>query len=277
MISPTLRALSISASVRTICAGALALSVLGVAPMAAADTPLGPLPAYRSAVADALGGEHAAFSAFSVSENFRRAAGLERIDINTGEGQNAAEALAAIDAQNTQDVRAADAVGATLASVDTQAAIDQRDGISPGVLDKVRVGKRGDQWYCLAEALYFEARGESQTGQIAVAEVILNRVDSKRYPNSICGVVKQGQQRRNGCQFSYNCDGKKNIIGNKKVFERLGKLAWVMMKGKRRTLTEGALYYHNTSVNPRWAKKFVRTAHIGDHIFYRRPVKLSRN
>ena len=276
MISPILRALFRSAPVRQTNAGLLALGVLAAAPMAAADTPLGPLPAYRTAVADALGGGHAAFSAFSVSENFRRAAGLERIDVNVDGSETATDSLAAIDAQNTQDVNAADAVESTLASVNTQAAITQRAGISPSVLDKVRVGKRGDQWYCLTEALYFEARGESQTGQIAVAEVILNRVDSKRYPSSICGVVKQGQERRNGCQFSYNCDGKKNTIGNKKVFERLGKLAWVMMKGKRRTLTSGALYYHNTSVRPRWSKKFVRTARIGEHIFYRRPVKLSR-
>ncbi len=132
------------------------------------------------------------------------------------------------------------------------------------------------QWRCLAEALYFEARGETVKGQFAVAEVILNRVDAKIYPNSICGVVQQGQHRRNACQFSYNCDGRSNHIGNKQVFERLGKLAWVMMEGKSRTLTGDALYYHNTSVKPRWSRKFVRTARIGDHIFYRRPTRVSR-
>ena len=135
----------------------------------------------------------------------------------------------------------------------------------------------GPEWRCLAEALYFEARGESHAGQVAVAEVILNRVDSKRYPNSICGVAKQGANNgKRGCQFSFHCDGIKNNVGNKPVFERLGKLAWVMMEGKPRTLTAEALYYHNTSVKPRWARKFVKTARIGDHIFYRRPVKLSR-
>ena len=245
---------------------------------ASADTPLGPLPSYRTAVADALGGEQAAFSAYAVSKNFARAAGLERIDADeAGLDSQAGAARRAIDSQNALDANAADDASGALAAIDTAQAISSHSPVTQRLLDKVRVGKRSDGWFCLAEALYFEARGESLSGQVAVAEVILNRVDSKRYPNSICGVVKQGQQRRNGCQFSYNCDGKKNIIGNKKVFERLGRLAWVMMKGKPRTLTDRALYYHNTSVKPRWARKFVRTARIGDHIFYRRPVKLSSN
>ena len=256
--------------------GALfAVATIFSAPLATADTPLGPLPSYRTAVADALGGEHAAFSAFSVSPGFARAAGLERIDADEA-GARAGAARDAIENQNSLDATAANDVSGALASIDTQNAISSHTPVTKGMLAKVRVGNRSDAWYCLTEALYFEARGESLTGQVAVAEVILNRVDSKLYPNSICGVVKQGQHRRNGCQFSYNCDGKKNIVGNKKVFERLGRLAWIMMKGKPRTLTDRALYYHNTTVKPRWAKKFVRTARIGEHIFYRRPVKLSR-
>ena len=163
-----------------------------------------------------------------------------------------------------------------IASVSTQQAVAHRGNLTSEALANVKVTKRTEEWYCLTEALYFEARGESQTGQIAVAEVILNRVDSKLYPNTVCGVIRQGQHRRNACQFSYNCDGRSNRIGNKKVFDRLGKLAWVMIQGKPRTLTGKALYYHATSVKPRWARKFVRTARIGDHIFYRRPTRLSR-
>ena len=255
----------------------LASAMILAAPASHADTPLGPLPNYRTAVADALGGEQAAFNAFSTSENFARAAGLERIDADEDRsGLQVGAAQRAIDSQNALDATAVGEGFDTIASIDTQQAIASHTPVTSRMLEKVRVGNRNDAWYCLTEALYFEARGESLTGQVAVAEVILNRVDSKRYPNSICGVVKQGQQRRNGCQFSYNCDGKKNIIGNKKVFERLGRLAWIMMQGKPRTVTDRALYYHNTSVSPRWAKKFVRTARIGDHIFYRRPVKLSQ-
>jgi spore germination cell wall hydrolase CwlJ-like protein len=140
-----------------------------------------------------------------------------------------------------------------------------------GVIDlsEIRSVKVGKQWRCLTEALYFEARGENLVGQVAVAEVILNRVDSKSYPNSICGVVHQGQTKRNACQFSFICDGKVEHIGDRDAFEELGQVAWVMLEGKPRILTGQATHYHSASVLPRWAKRLVRTARIGNHIFYR--------
>lgn len=230
---------------------------------------------YYSALSDALSGEQAAFNAFAVTEDFRRAAGLERIDTDsTGDSANAA--VAAIKDLDAQDASAASAIEGAMASLDKDQLGADRGRFTSEEIAKIKIRNRGPEWYCLTEALYFEARGESHAGQLAVAEVILNRVDSKRYPNSICGVVKQGQHRRNGCQFSYNCDGIKNSIGNKKVFEKLGRLSQAMMDGKPRTLTGKALFYHNTSVRPRWSRKFVRTARIGDHIFYRHPTKLSR-
>ena len=112
-------------------------------------------------------------------------------------------------------------------------------------------------------------------GQVAVAEVILNRVDSKSYPSSVCGVIQQGQSTRNGCQFSFICDGKVEHIGDREAFEELGKVAWVMLQGKPRILTGKATHYHAASVLPRWAKRLVRTARIGDHIFYRPALQLS--
>src|SRR6056297_641376 len=69
------------------------------------------------------------------------------------------------------------------------------------------VASGGAQWQCLAEALYFEARGETIKGQFAVAEVIMNRVESARFPGSICGVINQGTGRKYACQFTYTCDG----------------------------------------------------------------------
>lgn len=247
-----------------------------------ADTPItnaptiSEAPVAYNAVADALGGEQAALSAFSVTRDFARAAGLERIDADqTGNGINSA--LKAIDRQHDHDLTSSthlDGAGKALARAQSQLTTDAF--LTRKDVAKVKVMSRSKEWHCLAEALYFEARGESFRGQVAVAEVILNRVDSKRYPNSICGVVQQGQSRRNACQFSYNCDGVANRIGEKGVFEDLGKLAWVMMRGRERTLTDDALFYHNTSVRPRWSRKLVRTTRIGDHIFYRPPVKLSR-
>ncbi len=127
----------------------------------------------------------------------------------------------------------------------------------------------GDEWQCLTEALYFEARGESAQGLFAVAEVILNRVDSPRYPNSVCGVVHQGTGARNSCQFSFDCDGKLENIGNQGAYNRVGKVARAMLDGAPRGLTRGALFYHSNYVSPRWASSMEQTTTIGQHHFYR--------
>ena len=254
-------------------AAAVALFSTGVM----ADTKSAGDAPYRAALADALGGEQTAFTAFSATRDFVRAAGLERIEFDrAGYGQKAGAARKAIDAHIDDDSDAAASGDGKLASVPARAIAGSRQTpLTHSDVRKIKVGEQSNQWYCLAEALYFEARGESLKGQIAVAEVILNRVDSKRYPGSICAVVQQGQHRRNACQFSYNCDGRKNTIRDKGMFEQLGKIAWSMMNGTPRALTDKALYYHNTSVRPRWSRKFHRTAKIGSHIFYRPSVKLS--
>ena len=135
-------------------------------------------------------------------------------------------------------------------------------------LDLLPVQKGGKQWQCLAQALYFEARGESIKGQFAVAEVILNRMDSKNFPNSICGVVNQGSSKRHRCQFSYMCDGQYEIVREKQAFELSGKIAKIMMRGAPRLLTIGATFYHSQNVSPRWSRKFLKTASIGRHYFY---------
>jgi spore germination cell wall hydrolase CwlJ-like protein len=137
--------------------------------------------------------------------------------------------------------------------------------------------KGGKQWKCLAEALYFEARGETIKGQFAVAEVILNRVSSASYPDTVCGVVNQGTGRKFACQFTYTCDGKAEVISEPRAYERVGKVARVLLDGVNSNLTDGATHYHTTAVRPSWARKFPKTAKIGSHIFYRAPVKVSSN
>lgn len=124
-----------------------------------------------------------------------------------------------------------------------------------------------EQWQCLTKALYFEARGESLKGQFAVAEVILNRVDSKRYPNSVCGVVEQGG--KGTCQFSYHCDGARDVMGDSKSAATAGRIARLMLDGAARQLTFGATHFHTRAVKPSWSRKFERTASIGAHLFYR--------
>jgi spore germination cell wall hydrolase CwlJ-like protein len=127
----------------------------------------------------------------------------------------------------------------------------------------------GEAWECLAEALYFEARGETVKGQFAVAEVILNRVESARYPNSVCAVINQGTGRKYQCQFTYTCDGHPERIAEPRAWERVGKVAKMSLQSATRPLTDGATHYHTTAVNPGWASKYIRTAAIGVHRFYR--------
>ena len=190
--------------------------------------------------------------------------------LRDGNTQNALKALSGEDA----------ATAAAMSDARSQILPDLMATDFGGVIDlseilSVEIGARGAQWMCLTEALYFEARGENLVGQVAVAEVILNRVESGEYPDSVCGVVQQGSGKLHSCQFSFYCDGKVEAIANEEKFEELGKVAWVMLQGKPRILTGKATHYHNTSVKPRWAGKLVRTARIGAHIFYREPVQIS--
>jgi len=137
---------------------------------------------------------------------------------------------------------------------------------------------KGDaEWRCLAEALYFEARGESVKGQFAVAEVIMNRVDHADFPDTVCGVIHQGTGQRYACQFTYTCDGHKEVIAEPAAWRMVGKVARATMAGAPRELTHGATHYHTKQVNPRWARVYPRTATIGFHHFYKRPTRLSSN
>lgn len=144
-------------------------------------------------------------------------------------------------------------------------------------VDAQKAVKGDAEWRCLSEALYFEARGESVKGQFAVGEVILNRVDNPNYPNTVCGVINQGTGRKYACQFTYTCDGHKEVIGEPRAFERVGKIAKLLISGAPRQLTDGATHYHTRAVNPSWARIFPRTATIGVHHFYRQPTRLSQN
>lgn len=125
------------------------------------------------------------------------------------------------------------------------------------------------EWQCLTTALYFEARGETLRGQFAVAEVILNRVDNPQYPATVCGVVNQGG--KGGCQFSYTCDGTRDVMRDTIAADRAGKIARLMLDGAPRGLTQGATHFHTRAVRPGWARRFPQTVQIGAHLFYRQP------
>ena len=137
---------------------------------------------------------------------------------------------------------------------------------------------QGDaQWRCLSEALYFEARGETTKGLFAVGEVILNRVDSAAYPDTVCGVINQGTGRKYACQFTYTCDGQPEVINEQAAWQRVGKVARLLIDGAPRELTDGATHYHTTAVSPSWARRFPRVAQYGVHLFYRQPTRTASN
>ena len=122
---------------------------------------------------------------------------------------------------------------------------------------------------CLARAIYFEARSEPEAGQIAVANVILNRVKSKNYPNTICGVVYDGAHRLNSCQFSFACDGKQDAPRGPKEWSKAKKLASRAMAGDAYVrVVSTATHYHADYVNPSWSGSMKRLIKIGRHIFY---------
>lgn len=121
---------------------------------------------------------------------------------------------------------------------------------------------------CLSEALYFEARGESTQGQKAVAEVILNRLDHPKFPKTVCGVVNQKGQ------FTYNKNARIREHG---AYARVKTIAKAALQGAPRNLTNGATFYHASSVRPNWSRKFERTTRIGSHAFYRSDRRLAAN
>lgn len=132
-------------------------------------------------------------------------------------------------------------------------------------------------WRCLAEALYFEARGETVKGQFAVAEVIMNRVKSARFPGSVCGVINQGTGRKYQCQFTYTCDGIAENIHEPRAWDRVGKVARMALDGRAPALTQGATHYHTTAVRPRWSRVYTHTASIGVHRFHRHTFRTASN
>ena len=129
-----------------------------------------------------------------------------------------------------------------------------------------------DDAYCLAANIYFEAAVESHEGRKAVASTTLNRVISKKYPNNICDVVTQSKLVAGKgliCQFSWHCDGKKDIPYNGKAWKEAIKMAYDYIEGRGKDNTGGALWYHADYVNPWWNTHYQKTVKIGKHIFYK--------
>ena len=131
---------------------------------------------------------------------------------------------------------------------------------------------------CLSLNIYHEARGESQAGKIAVAHVTLNRMKHHKYPDSICGVVRQGKHYVNWkgntmpvkhkCQFSWYCDGRSDTVHEDNAWTKSIDLAFDVLMGVTADNTHGATHYYNPmKADPHWAQQYAMTAQHGNHVF----------
>lgn len=141
--------------------------------------------------------------------------------------------------------------------------------VAAPVQDEVLTGLIAEH-RCLAEALYYEARGEGARGEKAVAEVVFHRMETGSFGHSICAVVYEGAGHH-GCQFSFTCNGDMNRPREEAAWQKSEELAAEILTGKERlaNTTGGATHYHAVYVRPVWAPMLEKTAHIGRHIFYR--------
>ena len=138
---------------------------------------------------------------------------------------------------------------------------------------KLARDEQAAQSECLAEVVYYEARGEGIEGEKAVAEVVLQRTRDGNYPSTVCGVVYDGiQPARRDCQFSFACDGSLNRPKDPLAWRHARALAQDILAGsvKLTGATGHAIAYHSVDVAPGWAFTMLETAQIGNHVFYRR-------
>jgi hypothetical protein len=123
---------------------------------------------------------------------------------------------------------------------------------------------------CLAEAVYFEARGEAVRGQIAVAQVVLNRAFSGKYPDTVCGVVYQNKHRHLACQFTFACDNNPDVIREPEMWDRAQKIAKAMLDGQLwLPEVDRSTHYHAYWVRPSWVSEMKKMYKFGVHTFYR--------
>jgi len=182
---------------------------------------------------------------------------------------------AALTPESPGAAKEADAVDASASGGETIAPKGQVTGagqhpMSPA--ERLRLDEKGraKAVKCLTEAIYFEARGETVRGQIAVAQVVMNRVFSGYYPGTVCGVVYQNAHRHLACQFTFACDGIPEVVREPEAFERAKKIAAETLDGQLWLPEVGkATHYHAYWVHPSWVHEMTKMYRLGVHTFYR--------
>lgn len=182
---------------------------------------------------------------------------------------------AALAAQGYVPEPASHAAGeADLASADAAGALETppSDGIWPSPAQRLELAgeKLARAQKCLAEAIYFESRGEPKRGQVAVAQVIVNRVFSGYYPNDVCGTVYQNAHRHLACQFTFACDNVRDVVREPDMWVQAKEISADMLDGKLWLTSVGrATHYHAYWVHPSWVREMRKLDRIGVHTFYR--------
>jgi len=199
-----------------------------------------------------------------------------------GQPQAGAVQVAGIDPVTTGSIGGA---SAALTAIDQVFAMPTMPASIPATLAYARdntpatdfsklVDRRGKavsdkELWCMATAIYFEARSESYRGQVAVGQVVMNRLAHRLYPNTICNVVFQNEHMRNACQFSFACDGIPERVNEPKAWAQANEIARGVINGTLFIPEVGkSTHYHATYVYPHWAPRLKRNTKIGMHIFY---------
>jgi hypothetical protein len=170
------------------------------------------------------------------------------------------------------DVQALIGEGALAANAALPLSTEANPAASPFVVRGRTPIDRMRSFECMAQAVYYEAGSESEDGQRAVAQVVLNRVRHPSWPNSVCGVVYQGPMRPGGgCQFTFTCDGSLARRPGGPEWVRARRIAAEALAGRTFAPVGLSTHYHNHSVFPAWAPRLAKTGVIGGHIFYRLP------
>jgi spore germination cell wall hydrolase CwlJ-like protein len=121
---------------------------------------------------------------------------------------------------------------------------------------------------CLARSIYWEANRKDIAEMEAIANVVMNRLGHKGFPTTICGVVKQGQEK-GACQFSWWCDGRSDNAKEEEPYSQAKEIARKALNRQLNDSTDGALYFHNRKIDPSWSNDYIRTVAVGEHIFYK--------
>lgn len=123
---------------------------------------------------------------------------------------------------------------------------------------------------CLAKAVYFEARGEDEVSQRAVADVVINRVEHPDFPDSVCEVIQDGGEKP-PCQFSWWCDGKSDDPTEPEAWEQAQSVAQEVIQEPEKDVTDGAVFFHSAGQTPAWGDEMEPVGQIGSHMYYRAP------